>query len=142
MILINLATKSYIASELTFQTARSSGAGGQNVNKVETKVEVYWNILQSSAINDEQRSILLDKLKNKIDSEGVLKLSSSKTRSQLKNKEDVIDKLFVLIEKSLVKKPKRIATKVPYSVVKKRLSDKKKLSEVKKSRSNKNTSND
>jgi ribosome-associated protein len=142
MILINLATKSYIVSELTFQTARSSGAGGQNVNKVETKVEVYWNILQSSAINDEQRSILLDKLKNKIDSEGVLKLSSSKTRSQLKNKEDVIDKLFVLIEKSLVKKPKRIATKVPYSVVKKRLSDKKKLSEVKKSRSNKNTSND
>jgi ribosome-associated protein len=103
---------------------------------------VYWNILQSSAINDEQRSILLDKLKNKIDSEGVLKLSSSKTRSQLKNKEDVIDKLFVLIEKSLVKKPKRIATKVPYSVVKKRLSDKKKLSEIKKSRSNKNSTND
>ncbi len=137
-----MVAKTNIVSELTFQTARSSGAGGQNVNKVETKVEVYWNIIQSSAINDEQRSILLDKLKNKIDSEGVLKLSSSKTRSQIKNKEDVIDKLFYLIEKSLVKKPKRIATKVPYSVVKKRLSDKKKLSEIKKSRSNKNTTND
>lgn len=103
MILTNLVAKSNIVSELTFQTARSSGAGGQNVNKVETKVEVYWNIIQSSAINDEQRSILLDKLKNKIDSEGVLKLSSSKTRSQIKNKEDVIDKLFFLIEKSLIK---------------------------------------
>ena len=134
--------KTAILSELIFNTSRSGGAGGQHVNKVETKVEVYWDILKSLAINDDQRSIIAQKLKNKIDSDGILKIASSKTRSQLKNKEDAISKLLVLIEKALTIQPKRIPTKVPKSVVKKRLSDKKKAGEIKKMRSNKNTLND
>jgi ribosome-associated protein len=137
-----LLNKTAILSELIFNTSRSGGAGGQHVNKVETKVEVYWDIPKSLAINDDQRSLITQKLKNKIDSDGILKMASSKTRSQLKNKEDAISKLLVLIEKALTIQPKRIPTKVPKSVVKKRLSDKKKAGEIKKMRSNKNTLND
>jgi ribosome-associated protein len=137
-----LLNKTAILSELIFNTSRSGGAGGQNVNKVETKVEVYWDVLKSSIINDDQRSLITQKLKNKIDSDGILKIASSKTRSQLKNKEDAISKLLALIEKALTIQPKRIPTKVPKSVVKKRLSDKKKAGEIKKLRSNKNTLND
>lgn len=137
-----MLNKTAILSELIFNTSRSGGAGGQHVNKVETKVEVYWDILKSLAINDDQRSLITQKLKNKIDSDGILKMASSKTRSQLKNKEDAINKLLALIEKALTIQPKRIPTKVPKSVVKKRLSDKKKASEIKKMRSNKNTLND
>jgi ribosome-associated protein len=137
-----LLNKTAILSELTFNTSRSGGAGGQHVNKVETKVEVYWDILKSLAINDDQRSLIAQKLKNKIDSDGILKIESSKTRSQLKNKEDAISKLLAIIEKALTIQPKRIPTKVPKSVVKKRLSDKKKAGEIKKMRSNKNTLND
>lgn len=137
-----MLNKTAILSELIFNTSRSGGAGGQHVNKVETKVEVYWDILKSFAINDDQRSLISQKLKNKIDSDGILKMASSKTRSQLKNKEDAINKLLALIEKALIIQPKRIPTKVPKSVVKKRLSDKKKAGEIKKMRSNKNTLND
>ncbi len=137
-----MLNKTAILSELIFNTSRSGGAGGQNVNKVETKVEVYWDVLKSSIINDDQRSLITQKLKNKIDSDGILKIASSKTRSQLKNKEDAISKLLALIEKALTIQPKRIPTKVPKSVVKKRLSDKKKAGEIKKLRSNKNTLND
>ncbi len=137
-----MLNKTAILSELTFNTSRSGGAGGQHVNKVETKVEVYWDILKSLAINDDQRSLIAQKLKNKIDSDGILKIESSKTRSQLKNKEDAISKLLAIIEKALTIQPKRIPTKVPKSVVKKRLSDKKKAGEIKKMRSNKNTLND
>ena len=131
-----------IESELTFSTSRSGGAGGQHVNKVETKVEVYWDVKNSTSINEDQRSLIFLQLKNKIDSEGVLKITSSRTRSQLKNKEDAINKLMALIEKALTVQPKRIATKVPKAVVRKRLSDKKKTGEIKKMRSNKNTLND
>lgn len=137
-----MLNKTAILSELIFNTSRSGGAGGQHVNKVETKVEVYWDILKSFAINDDQRGLITQKLKNKIDSDGILKMASSKTRSQLKNKEDAISKLLALIEKVLTIQPKRIPTKVPKSVVKKRLSDKKKAGEIKKMRSNKNTLND
>ena len=137
-----MLNKTAILSELIFNTSRSGGAGGQHVNKVETKVEVYWDILKSFAINDDQRGLITQKLKNKIDSDGILKMASSKTRSQLKNKEDAISKLLALIEKVLTIQPKRIHTKVPKSVVKKRLSDKKKAGEIKKMRSNKNTLND
>lgn len=139
---IILTNRNAILLELTFNTSRSGGAGGQHVNKVETKVEVYWDVLKSIAINEDQRNLILLKLKNKMDSEGVLKLASSKTRSQIKNKEDVINKLFDLIDIALRVQPKRIATKVPYSVVKKRLSDKKKVGEIKKMRANKNNLND
>lgn len=131
-----MITKAKLFSELTFQTARSGGAGGQNVNKVETKVEVYWDVINSAYLNEAEKAMLQAKLKSKIDTEGNLKMASSKTRSQLKNKEDVVEKLHRLIVKSLTVDKKRIATNVPYAAKRKRLDAKKKNSDIKKSRSN------
>lgn len=123
-----------ILLEVYFKTARSGGAGGQHVNKTETKIELYWNINASQAILHKQQFLLLDKLSSKVDKEGILRVVSSKTRSQLQNKEDAIDKFKALILASLEKAAPRIPTKIPKSIIRKRLDDKKKTSTIKQSR--------
>jgi len=120
-----------IATELNFKAVRSSGSGGQHVNKVSTKVELHFNILESLYLNEYQRARLLDKLSNRINNNGILVMSCGETRSQLKNKTIVTKRFFQLIENSLKKQKERKPTTIPKSVKKKRLTSKRKHSEKK-----------
>lgn len=120
-----------LISELTFKAVRSSGAGGQNVNKVSSKIELYFNVTASLALNEDQKQILLQKLQNRLTKEGILILQCDESRSQHKNKSLVIDRFMALIENSLKQPKKRKPTKIPKSVIKKRLKSKRDLSNKK-----------
>jgi ribosome-associated protein len=126
--------KEVILSELEYKAVRSSGAGGQNVNKVSSKVVLSFNLENSKGLTDEEREWLIAKLKKKLSQENILLLTCEENRSQLKNKETVTKKLFDLLEKSLLKPKARKETKVPKSVKEKRLSEKKNNAEIKNSR--------
>jgi ribosome-associated protein len=126
--------KHALVLELTFKAIRSSGAGGQHVNKVSSKIELTYNINESLVFNDEQKERLLKKLKTKFSNEGVLIMQCDETRSQHKNKEIVTKRFFELLESGLFIPKKRIPTKTPKSAVKKRLKKKQNLSEKKANR--------
>ena len=123
-----------LSSECEFQTSRSSGPGGQNVNKVNTKVELRFNIPNSELLNDEQKEKLLLKLAGKITSEGILIVSSQRYRSQLSNKEEAILKFQKLIAAALAQKKKRKATRPTQTSIENRLINKRIKAEVKQSR--------
>ncbi|MEO5675077.1 MAG: alternative ribosome rescue aminoacyl-tRNA hydrolase ArfB [Chitinophagales bacterium] len=117
--------------ELKFKAVRSSGKGGQNVNKVSTSVELYFNVPQSSVLNDEQKQMILSKLKNRISGEGELILVSQSERSQLANKKKVVLRFHELISKALEKKKQRIPTRISEAKRQQRLNAKKILSDKK-----------
>lgn len=123
-----------VSAEITFKTARSGGKGGQNVNKVETMVEGYWFVAGSALFTAEEKERISQKLVNKINAEGFLLVKSQTERSQLGNKQQVIEKMNLLIDKALVVAKKRKPTKIPKAVKQKRLDSKKQKGEVKSNR--------
>lgn len=122
------------SKELTFKTSRSSGAGGQNVNKVETSVTVLWKVEDSEFFNDNQKNLIHIKLKNRINTDGFLFLTVSESRTQLMNKTKAFEKILEIVDKALVIPKKRVATKPSRGQKQKRLDTKKKLSEKKENR--------
>ncbi len=126
-----IITSSQLIPELEFSTSRSSGPGGQNVNKVSTKVIIRWNLLHSSLITDEQKMVLLNKLSSQLTREGELIINSQESRSQLQNKELALEKLDALLRKALTKPKARKATRPTKSSKVKRVDNKKRHAEKK-----------
>jgi ribosome-associated protein len=123
-----------LSSEFTFQASRSSGPGGQNVNKVNSKIELRFHIQNSSILTDEQKGILVLKLSSKISADGFLIVISQRDRSQLVNREDAITKFYTLIEKALRPVKRRKRTQPTRSSVEKRLAGKRIKSDIKQNR--------
>ncbi len=126
-----IITSSQLIPELEFSTSRSSGPGGQNVNKVSTKVIIRWNLLHSTLITDEQKMLLLNKLSAQLTREGELIINSQESRSQLQNKELALEKLDTLLRKALTKPKARKATRPTKSSKVKRVDNKKRHAEKK-----------
>ena len=123
-----------IISELSFKAVKSSGAGGQNVNKVSSKVVLTFDLEASQVLSDEEKALLKDNLSSRLTVENVLILNCDEDRSQIKNKEIVIKRFLEIVKKGLFVPKVRKATKIPKSVIKKRIKDKKSVSEIKKNR--------
>jgi len=121
-------------TELTYKTSRSSGAGGQNVNKVETSVTVMWKVLDSDFFNVFQKRLISEKLKNRINQDGILQLTVSESRTQLQNKKIATEKILEIVNEAIIIPKARYKTKPSKAKVQKRLDTKKKLSDKKENR--------
>ncbi len=123
--------------EFKFTASRSGGPGGQNVNKVSTKVELRFDVMKSALLTDEEKDMLLTRLASRINADSELILVAQSERSQLKNKEKVIEKFYIILAKALTPRKKRKPTKPPAEAKEKRLEEKRILSEKKERRKKK-----
>lgn len=123
-----------LITELSFKAVRSSGAGGQHVNKTSSKVVLNWDLPNSQVFSENEKDRIQKNLQNRLTTEGILILSSEDSRSQHKNKDLVIKRFLDIIRQGLVVPKKRKPTKVPRSVKLKRLSNKKKQADKKANR--------
>lgn len=121
-------------TELQFKAVRSSGAGGQNVNKVSSKVMLSFDVKNSHSLTDEEKALLTSKLASKLTSEQVLILTCDEDRSQLKNKTIVTKRFLELLKTALIVPKKRKPTQIPRGVIEKRIKAKRNLSEIKQNR--------
>lgn len=126
--------KEDILKAVTFRTSRSGGKGGQNVNKVSSKVELIFNLASAAFLTDDERVLIAERLAGRLDQEGNLHVVSQEDRSQLLNKEKAIAKLIALLKSAMQIQKKRKATRIPKSVVRKRLADKQAVAHKKESR--------
>jgi ribosome-associated protein len=131
---VSLPPVSDLLSEITFQTSRASGPGGQNVNKVESRVEARFAVEASALLTDEQKARLREKLASRLTTDGVLIVAAQDDRSQLRNKEIAVTRLYETLRRALHRDPPRKATKPGKAAVRKRLDAKKKLSQKKANR--------
>jgi ribosome-associated protein len=119
-----IPSKEELLKAVTFKTSRSGGKGGQNVNKVSSKVELIINLRDASLFSEEQRILLLERLAGRLDKDGNLHIIAQEDRSQMINKEKTIFKLLTVLSSALHVAKLRKPTKVPKSVIKKRLANK------------------
>lgn len=120
--------------ELLFQASRSGGAGGQNVNKVNTKVELRFQVESSELLTEEEKALVQEKLGSRINSEGYLQVVCQTERSQLQNKELCVQRFYELLRQALTRQKKRKATKPSRASVRRRLEGKKKQADKKANR--------
>jgi ribosome-associated protein len=111
----------FLNPEFIFKASRSSGKGGQNVNKLSTKVQIDFNIASSHLLRSEEKQVLLDKLKGKISADGMLQVSAQADRSQLRNKTAAIRKMYAILNACFVQRKKRKATRPTAASVEARL---------------------
>jgi ribosome-associated protein len=123
-----------LQSEFYYRTSRSSGAGGQNINKVETKVEILFDITNSLVFTDAEITLLLSKLENKINKNGFISVTCQETRTQLGNKQIAETKMIELLSNALIIPTERIVVTIPKNIVEKRKNIKSKRSQIKKQR--------
>ncbi len=121
--------------ELAFAFSRSGGAGGQNVNKVSSKVELRWNPTTSAALTAAERAWLIERLRSRLTSDGTLIVTSTATRDQLKNRDDATSKLALIVRAALDRPKPRKPTKVSRGAKRRRVADKRHHSEIKRNRS-------